>query len=1183
MGYDKSVNHNTGTVIYDSGSQKYFKAQSQVANYTSTSSTLSFANANSATASQRALHINGTSSKVYVAQNALPAIQAHTIAPSTKYAKDNIVSTGTEYKKATNQWDSVQDHTTGNAPSSSVNTNVIVHNSADKKFYQSQGDLRPSAFNNWTDTTFSGTHSLANTVKSGASFFIPKQNISNTFNQNANNTANNVVKESAGNYFLFNVDYHASWSGGPIPANDLVFIAADNAIYQNISGGANSTDPTSGGGTGWVNLGGDLQTVNAHANNGSNQLLQKYNTSDPATATDWWEDVTDAVTLTNVGHARFSTYWGDATSLVGTGTSYWTTTTDPQDLNNSTYWLEQSEGTDPNSGTIPGTPGGLSAIWQDVTNEVKLTNGSRPTTGANNGFWENVTSDATTLTTTGNWWNSVTNDLTNPSTTSNPFWEDVSTNTSADTIFNFSNVSTTGTLANSFWSKVTDQLTDPAKAGFSNWWSDETSNINNLNLAASGGSNLVDDYWVKVDLSTSNSTYWTEYAHANSWTDFDHEFWQRVEPGMARLIGSNGINPAFINPNTTEAIGAEHKNPDPTGYDWSDYVRQQDMTIWKRVANIHGYRGGANTNGTGQTDGSVKFGDHDTEEKIGRPSGGIQAWNNTDYYEAGDIVKNAAGTKYFRMRSGSNIDPEDTDWSAVGTGTVDPNNLNYTNDSNIYTPNTTDTIYQKWPGAASWDLIWDTSINGTASDDAVYKLSYTDTDYWEQFDIPAPTAKSMAENASDNWWELVQETTISSSQALGTVNLSAKIKDANFSGFDIKHFTHDGTMPVGQNNADGSAGTGLIQNGSFFIGEGAGAVRISYDVEEDSISDLMTRVSNSDAGVTMFYDPVGDRFVLRNDKAGAVGLTLHESPTDAGTFNPNPPFEWDSVTGNRGKGNVLQLMGLVDKTFQGDTDFGLTHDQAYPYFNNSKTYSKGDTVRIRIGNLQQWSYWRANESIPAGGGEPSVDTPKWVQVVPGVGRAIMSELGTNATIKLNDSENLIYSNEPSFGVDSHGYKGLKIDVSNGNVGDVGTFVISKDTSQAKAAIDKFVEEFNDAQDYIKSLTQVTNDGERVSSGKFSSNIEISRLGSQLRKVAFGDTIAHSKSELTTDGASLTIGSDTDVTSGSTWSQLATELELKSDGTGSGYIIKIENDSRDGNKTTYSIWEDQGGGTCGLDA
>ena len=54
-------------------------------------------------------------------------------------------------------------------------------------------------------------------------------------------------------------------------------------------------------------------------------------------------------------------------------------------------------------------------------------------------------------------------------------------------------------------------------------------------------------------------------------------------------------------------------------------------------------------------------------------------------------------------------------------------------------------------------------------------------------------------------------------------------------------------------------------------------------------------------------------------------------------------------------------------------------------------------------------------------------------------------------------------------------------------------MVARDSSQAKAAIDKLVEEFNDAQDYIKSLTSVTNDGERVSAGKFSSNIEISRL------------------------------------------------------------------------------------------
>ena len=432
----------------------------------------------------------------------------------------------------------------------------------------------------------------------------------------------------------------------------------------------------------------------------------------------------------------------------------------------------------------------------------------------------------------------------------------------------------------------------------------------------------------------------------------------------------------------------------------------------------------------------------------------------------------------------------------------------------------------------------------------------------------------MADNVNDDWWELIQETTISSSQALGTVDLSKKIRDANFSGFDIKNFTHDGTMPISE------GGTGLIQNGAFFVGGGAGAVRISYDVENDSISDLMDRVSKSDAGVTMFYDPVGDRFVLRNDKAGALGLTLHESPSDAGTFNPNPPFEWDTVTGNRGKGNVLQLMGFVDKTFQGDTNYGQTIDAAYPYYRNSATYAKGDTVRLRIGNLQQWSYWRANEAISAGEGEPSVDKPKWVQVIPGVGRAIMDELGTNATIKLNDSNNLIYSNESIFGKDSHGYEGLNINVTKGSVGDVGTFVVSKDSTQVVSAVEKFVEEFNDAQDYIQSLTSVTNDGENVSAGKFSSNIEISRLGSQLRKVVFGDSTVHSQSELANDGASLTIGSDTDVTSSSSWTALATELELKTDGTGDGYIIKIENDTTAGNTTTYKIWEDDGTGTWG---
>jgi flagellar capping protein FliD len=1066
--------------------------------------------------------LDNTGGVVYKASANLANLENFDATAHTTYKTAGIVvnNGGTFYESTSTVWSDVENtaFNAGTSPTAGLTANTsIVRLNTTGDYYKIKGDWGNSA-----------VFPSASAVNSGT-----------------------TVKDSGGIFYKLDQDFLGDTSSTRTPsgAGEWVKDATSSKYYR-----SKGTDDSSSilDTTKWDEFADFNAAVTAGLATDVDDNV-KLNTP-PAPSNDFWEKVTDDLTPspTNTSGA-------------------WTTTltnNSPTDLTNTHYWNPYADATDPSSNPSS------NAIWENVTDKANLT---APPAGTANDFWADVTTAATTLTGGGasvSWWNEANSGLDNPNGTAatNVFWKDVSSD-----IFDFDNSGGSG-MAATYWgaSNVTAELTDPTAVGFSNWWSDETANINNLNDV--GNSNLVDSYWDKVNLATSNTTYWTEYAHANSWTDFDHEYWQKVEPGMARLIGANGLNPAFTTPNLTEGIAREHQNPDPSGYDWSDYVRQQDMTIWKRVANIHGYRGGASTNGTGQTDGAERFGDHDTEETSGRPSGAIQAWNNTDYYEAGDVVKKGTGTgtKYYRMRrSGINIDPEDDDWASAGTGIVDPSKLNYVDDNNVYSPNSTDTSFQKWPGAASWDLIWDNSVNGApTSDDNVYKLSYTDTDYWERIDTPPPISTSMATNAGDPWWELVQETTISSSQALGTVDLSAKIKDANFAGFDIKHFTHDGTLPIAQ------GGTGLIEDGAFFVGEGAGAVRISYNIENDSISDLMNRVSNSDAGVTMFYDPVGDRFVLRNDKAGAVGLTLHESPTDAGTFNPNPPFEWDTVSGNRGNGNVLQLMGLVDKTFQGDSNFGLTHDQAYPYYNDSAAYSKGDTVKLRIGNLTKWSYWRANENISAGEGEPSVDTPKWVQVVPGVGRAIMSELGTNSTIKLNDSNNLIYSNESVFGVDSHGYKGLNIDVSKASVGDIGTFTVSKDTSQAKAAIDKFVEEFNDAQDYIRSLTVVTNDGERVSSGKFSSNIEISRLGSQLRKVVFGDSIAHSRSELTTDGADLTIGSDTDVTNSSSWASLATELELKTDGTGNGYIVKIQIDSTNGNKTSYKIWEDQGSGTWG---
>ena len=138
--------------------------------------------------------------------------------------------------------------------------------------------------------------------------------------------------------------------------------------------------------------------------------------------------------------------------------------------------------------------------------------------GANDDLWEVV--DATTLGGNASWWGSTT-DITNPTAT-NFYWQDVTDPTGGDTIFNFSNVGSAGTMADSYWSNATNELTVPGTTDHSNWWTDRTTDINDLDDVGNG--NFVDTYWGEEDLSTSNTTYWTEYAHANGWNDYDFEY-----------------------------------------------------------------------------------------------------------------------------------------------------------------------------------------------------------------------------------------------------------------------------------------------------------------------------------------------------------------------------------------------------------------------------------------------------------------------------------------------------------------------------------------------------------------------------------------------------------------------------------------------------------------------------------
>jgi len=423
------------------------------------------------------------------------------------------------------------------------------------------------------------------------------------------------------------------------------------------------------------------------------------------------------------------------------------------------------------------------------------------------------------------------------------------------------------------------------------------------------------------------------------------------------------------------------------------------------------------------------------------------------------------------------------------------------------------------PGVAGnegdWNLVSDSStMTASSVSEQANKRRFTDTNFWSAYTIPDPDQNS-------GHWEVVQETLITSSQPLGTVDMTVSLASSNF----------------------GSAFTGLASGlGNFFVGEGEGAVRIDYDINNDSLSELIDRVNSSSANINLFYDPIGDRFVARNKDTGSIGITLHESPT------------WDRLASssvNVGAGNMLQLMGLADPE---------TISNSYNPLSLS-SYSKGTYVSISSGPVT--TYWQALKDSPSD--QPSASSSEWRQVIQGVGRTMASELGSNSSVTINGGD-LVYSTESKFEGKHHGYEGISFDIASVSIGGSASFTVAKDVNAAKAAIDKFVEEFNDAQDYISSLTAVTQDGDNVSSGSFTGNIEISRLGSQLRKVVFGETRPHSESGRTSDGADLIInGNDS---SNTEINNIAAQLALNSGN--DGYIIKVLDQNLTGS-SAYFKW------------
>jgi flagellar capping protein FliD len=373
--------------------------------------------------------------------------------------------------------------------------------------------------------------------------------------------------------------------------------------------------------------------------------------------------------------------------------------------------------------------------------------------------------------------------------------------------------------------------------------------------------------------------------------------------------------------------------------------------------------------------------------------------------------------------------------------------------------------------------------------------------------------------------DLNSTSTIQSTHPLGAIDMTVSLANANFA------------------NAFSGLTSGM---GNFFIGEGEGAVRIDYNINEDSVADLIERINSSEGDIYMFYDPVGDRFVARNKETGSQGIILHESSS------------WDSLSSaNKAAGNILELMGLAPPP-----EITNVYDVA-----ELPNYKKGDWVKLDSGS--DVTYWQTLTDAPSS--PPSPDSTEWFQVIPSVLRTLPQELGQNASVRVNGGEE-IYSSTTSFSSQEHGYSGISFDIGRVSIGREISFSVDRDASQAKSAIEKFVTEFNDAQDYIASLTSVSRDGDDVQSSRFTGNQELNRLGSQLRRLVFGNSSPHSESGTTIDNSNLTISSNN--AANDDINAIASQIGLGSED--SGYIIKVLDQDSTGQNAFFewdgTTWE-----------
>lgn len=128
--------------------------------------------------------------------------------------------------------------------------------------------------------------------------------------------------------------------------------------------------------------------------------------------------------------------------------------------------------------------------------------------------------------------------------------------------------------------------------------------------------------------------------------------------------------------------------------------------------------------------------------------------------------------------------------------------------------------------------------------------------------------------------------TFSLQAASGTITLGAANDTSNF--LTIAKLANNGTGTVQSSGRLGTTDANIpLASARLNVGIGADAegkgsikvngVTIDYDIDTDSLTTVLERITSSTAGVTANYDAVADRIVLNNKVTGSTGITVEDA------------------------------------------------------------------------------------------------------------------------------------------------------------------------------------------------------------------------------------------------------------------------------------------------------------------